>query len=171
MQTGHVNDFQSKVCGEVFSIQKLFQLSIFLNELKTSLHTCSLLEINNGSCSAYINTALNKSEDCKFIEKCPQNELVFDRSIVKTSVTEDLDMTCDELYLRSIFNSLFLGGMLLGSFSIGMISDRFGRVKALVLSVFLTASSGLLGENYFKKNSVTNQPSVNNNSIFSLILS
>ena len=149
MQTGHVNDFQSKVCGEVFSIQKLFQLSIFLNELKTSLHTCSLLEINNGSCSAYINTALNKSEDCKFIEKCPQNELVFDRSIVTTSVTEDLAMTCDELYLRSIFNSLFLGGMLLGSFSIGMISDRFGRVKALVLSVFLTASSGLIGENYF----------------------
>ena len=68
---------------------------------------------------------------------------------MKTSVTEDLDMTCDELYLRSIFNSLFLGGMLLGSFSIGMISDKFGRVKALVLSIFLTASSGLLGENAY----------------------
>ena len=68
---------------------------------------------------------------------------------METSITEDFDMTCDELYLRSIFNSLFLGGMLLGSFSFGMISDRFGRLKAMVLSIFLTASSGLLGKNYF----------------------
>ena len=149
MQTGHVNEFQSQVCGKVFSLQKLLQLSVFLNKLKTLPHTCSLLEINNGSCSAYINTAMNKSDDCKFIEKCPQNELVFDRSIVKTSITEDFDMTCDELYLRSIFNSLFLGGMLLGSFSFGIISDKFGRVKAMVLSIFLTASSGLIGENSY----------------------
>ena len=92
---------------------------------------------------------MNNPEDCTFIEKCPQNELVFDRSIVKTSITEDFDMTCDELYLRSIFNSLFLGGMLLGSFSIGMISDKFGRVNAMVLSIFLTASSGLLGEYFY----------------------
>ena len=68
---------------------------------------------------------------------------------MKTSITEDFDMTCDELYLRSIFNSLFLGGMLLGSFSFGMISDKFGRVNAMVLSIFLTASSGLAGENSY----------------------
>ena len=154
MPTDHVNEFQSQVCDEIFSLHKLSQWSnwdgtVLWNGLKISPQTCAISETNNESCSDYINTALNNPEDCNFIEKCPQKELVFDRSIVKTSVTEDLNMTCDELYLRSIFNSLFLGGMLLGSFSIGMISDRFGRVKALVLSVFLTASSGLLGENFY----------------------
>ena len=64
---------------------------------------------------------------------------------METSITEDFDMTCDELYLRSLFNSLFLGGMLLGSFSFGMISDKFGRVKALILSIFLVGGSGLIG--------------------------
>ena len=73
--------------------------------------------------------------------------MIFDRSIVKTSVTEDLEMTCDDLYLQSIFNSLFLGGMLLGSFSIGIVSDKIGRVKALVLSIFLVGGSGLAGKN------------------------
>ena len=99
------------------------------------------------SCYDYINSAENSDlEDCN-TEKCPKSELIFDRSIVKTSVTEDLEMTCDDLYLQSIFNSLFLGGMLLGSFSIGIVSDKIGRVKALVLSIFLVGGSGLAGKN------------------------
>ena len=154
MPTDRVNEFQSQVCGEFFCLHKPSKWSnwegtVLWNGLKILPQTCAISETNNGSCSDYINSALNNPEDCSFIEKCPQNELVFDRSIVKTSITEDFDMTCDELYLRSIFNSLFLGGMLLGSFSIGMISDKFGRVNAMVLSIFLTASSGLLGENFY----------------------
>jgi OCT family organic cation transporter-like MFS transporter 4/5 len=36
-------------------------------------------------------------------------------------------------------------GMLLGSFIFGMISDQFGRLKAVILSIFVTAVSGALG--------------------------
>ena len=35
--------------------------------------------------------------------------------------------------------------MLLGSFIFGMISDQFGRLKAVILSIFVTAVSGALG--------------------------
>ena len=115
------------------------------DEASYSCKRISITQNNNGSCSEYINSA-SPGEECTTItEKCPKNELIFDRSIVKTSVTEDLGMTCDDLYLRSIFNSLYLGGMLLGSFSIGMVSDKFGRVKALILSIFLVGGSGLIG--------------------------
>ena len=75
---------------------------------------------------------------------CTREELVFDHSIVTTSVTQDYGLTCDHLIVRAIFNSLYLGGMLVGSFIIGLVSDRFGRLKALVLSIFLVGGSGLL---------------------------
>ena len=75
---------------------------------------------------------------------CSREELVFDHSIVTSTVTEDYDLTCDHSFVRSIFNSLYLGGMLVGSFIIGLVSDRFGRLKALVLSIFLVGGSGLL---------------------------
>ena len=46
---------------------------------------------------------------------CSRDELIFDHSIVLTSVTEDYDLTCDHSIVRSIFNSLYMGGMLLGN--------------------------------------------------------
>ena len=75
---------------------------------------------------------------------CTRDELVFDHSIVTSTVTQDYDLTCDHSFVRSIFNSLYLGGMLVGSFVIGLVSDRFGRLKALVLSIFLVGGSGLV---------------------------
>ena len=85
----------------------------------------------------------NNSNELK-TEKCSKNELIFDRSTVLTSVTEDYGLVCDELFLQSIFNSLYLGGMFVGSFMIGMISDKFGRLKAMIFSIFLVSGSGIL---------------------------
>ena len=77
-------------------------------------------------------------------EKCSNDELIFDQSIVLTSVTQDYGLTCDDLFVQSIFNSLYLAGMLIGSFLIGMFSDKFGRLKAMILSIFLVSGSGVL---------------------------
>ena len=77
-------------------------------------------------------------------EKCSSEELVFDRSIVHTSITEDYGLTCDDMVVQSIFKSLYLGGMLIGSFLIGMLSDKFGRLNAMILSIFLVGGSGVL---------------------------
>ena len=77
-------------------------------------------------------------------EKCSSEELVFDQSIVHTSITEDYALTCDDMVVQSIFKSLYLGGMLIGSFLIGMLSDKFGRLNAMILSIFLVGGSGAL---------------------------
>ena len=95
------------------------------------------------TCEEY-KEALKDPQTAKENVTCSRDELVFDRSIVTSSVTEDYDLTCDHSIVRSIFNSLYLGGMLVGSFVIGLVSDRFGRLKALVLSIFLVGGSGLV---------------------------
>jgi len=58
--------------------------------------------------------------------------------------TQDYGLTCDDLFVQSIFNSLYLAGMLIGSFLIGMFSDKLGRLKAMILSIFLVSGSGVL---------------------------
>ena len=45
---------------------------------------------------------------------CLKDQLIFDRSIVFTTVTEHYQLTCNDDIVRSIFNSLYMGGMLLG---------------------------------------------------------
>ena len=96
-------------------------------------------------CTNYISAlTVIKNESYLKTEKCSSDQLVFDRSVVLTSVTEDYGLTCDDSFVQSILNSLYLGGMLIGSFIIGMVSDEFGRLKAMILSIFLVSGSGIL---------------------------
>ena len=83
------------------------------------------------------------------IETCPPEDLIFDRSVVSSSVTEDYNLVCDQQIIRTIFNSLYLLGMLFGSFFFGMLSDQFGRLKALILSIFAMGASGAIGKSKF----------------------
>lgn len=81
------------------------------------------------TCDTYEKQLASNNSDQLQIERCVQDNIVFDQSIVLTSVTQDYSLTCQHAIVRSIFNSLYLGGMLLGSFSIGLISDNYGRKK------------------------------------------
>ena len=48
-------------------------------------------------------------------------------------------------YLRSIYNSLYMLGMLFGSLLFGWISDTFGRINSLMAAIVTTAVAGFLG--------------------------
>ena len=45
---------------------------------------------------------------------CDKSELVFDQSVVKSSITEDFGMVCEESYQRALFIALFASGRLIG---------------------------------------------------------
>ena len=81
-------------------------ISRFLDE-----KSCKRLDLKNqfhGSCLEYLSKLKdNKSE--KMWTSCKKNYLIFDRSIVNSSIPEDFDMVCDDVYLRSIYSSLFTG--------------------------------------------------------------
>ncbi len=95
------------------------------------------------SCQDLIST-IQKNVSAAEEVTCSREELIFDNSIVLDSVVTDFDLTCDDHFVRSVFNSLYLGGMLLGSFVIGLISDHFGRIKAMAISIILVGGAGVL---------------------------
>ena len=83
------------------------------------------------------------------MEKCsPDNGLIFDKSDVVSSIAIQYKFLCnDDLSedLLGILGATYMIGMLLGSFVIGLVSDYFGRMKALMLSIILVAVAGSLG--------------------------
>ena len=103
--------------------------------LKVDLKTVS-------TCQDYLDYVSDNQTE-KVVENCQINDIVYDRSAVLSSITEDYKMVCDQSYERSIFSSLFSVGRLLGSFMGGLISDNYGRMKAITLSIFIVAASGI----------------------------
>lgn len=76
--------------------------------------------------------------------QCSHDALVFDQSMVTSSLIQDYGFTCKNAYLKSIYGSLYMLGMLVGSYIVGAISDKYGRIKALMLSIVLVSVSGFL---------------------------
>ena len=38
---------------------------------------------------------------------CPKSELVYDQSVVTSSITEDFGMVCEDFYQKALFIALF----------------------------------------------------------------
>ena len=84
-------------------------------------------------------------------EQCSKEDLIYDRSVMKTTLIEDYGLVCEKAGLRSeelhytsssqsnvkirtIYNSIYMLGMLFGSYIFGWISDRFGRWLTIISS-------------------------------------
>ena len=80
----------------------------------------------------------------RIVEKCPRNEVVFDKRFMGSSFATEFGLVCEDFPLRGVFNAFIMGGMLIGSFTIGMISDAVGRKKALALCVVLYWTAGTI---------------------------
>ena len=50
------------------------------------------------------------------IVTCPKSELVYDRSVVTSSITEDFGMVCEDSYQKALFIALYALGRLIGKF-------------------------------------------------------
>ena len=99
---------------------------------------------NEETCNEYIK-ALDDPKVSKIVSNCTFEDLIFDHSIVTSSIVQDYDFTCDRNYLRQLYGVLYMVGMGIGSYIMGAISDKFGRMKALMLGVLLVSGSGILG--------------------------
>ena len=61
------------------------------------------------------------------------------------SLRTDYGLTCGKWINADVLGASYMLGMLVGSFVIGLISDKFGRMTALMLSVVLVSASGVIG--------------------------
>ena len=107
---------------------------------------CEFYALENfkvNSCQEYVD-AVKKGENV-YIKKCEPEDVIFDTSIVKNSVVTDYRFTCERSYLRGIYNATYMLGFLFGSVFFGLISDHFGRMKGLMLSVLFVTLFPLIG--------------------------
>ena len=73
---------------------------------------------------------------------CDQKDLIYDTSVVTSSLLKDFELACNTWAETSILGSSYMLGVLAGSPIVGFISDKFGRLKALVLSVIWSSLAG-----------------------------
>ena len=76
-------------------------------------------------------------------EQCVPADLVFDRTIMRSTVVEEFGLVCDKAGIRTVVNLMYMIGLLVGANLFGWISDKFGRIKALMLGIMTVSISGL----------------------------
>ncbi|XP_033834187.1 solute carrier family 22 member 6 [Periophthalmus magnuspinnatus] len=60
----------------------------------------------------------------------------------ESSIISDWDMVCDLRSLKQMSQTVYMGGVLVGSFLFGSLSDRYGRRMLLIVSYLLMAVCG-----------------------------
>eukprot|EP00090_Calanus_glacialis_P003552 TRINITY_DN1261_c0_g1_i5.p1 TRINITY_DN1261_c0_g1~~TRINITY_DN1261_c0_g1_i5.p1 ORF type:complete len:603 (-),score=150.76 TRINITY_DN1261_c0_g1_i5:95-1903(-) len=76
---------------------------------------------------------------------CGVEDLVFDRSIMRSTLIEEYQLLCGRSGLRTVYNAIYMLGMLFGSYIFGWLSDSYGRMKSLMVAVVTVSLSGFLG--------------------------
>ncbi|XP_061078623.1 solute carrier family 22 member 13 [Conger conger] len=62
---------------------------------------------------------------------------VYDTSVYKSSIVSDFDLVCEKANFVGMAQSVFMGGILLGSFIFGPLAESFGRKRAVQIPVVL----------------------------------
>ncbi|XP_050712759.1 organic cation transporter protein-like isoform X2 [Eriocheir sinensis] len=103
----------------------------------------NLLYPEDDQCRYYSNVTLeppgrnyNKTLSC-------DGDLVYDTSQYSTSAVIDYGMVCDRSWLRAIVQSVFMVGMLVGSYILGDLSDRVGRKPVFLGSLVVMVVVGI----------------------------
>ncbi|XP_048258453.1 organic cation transporter protein-like [Haliotis rufescens] len=95
-------------------------------------------------CDVYTDdvTDLAKRADNSSQSQC--GEWVYDKSMFTSTITEDLNLVCDNKVMRSHSNMAVMAGKLVGSFGQGLVSDIFGRKKSFMMSLCVMICVGFL---------------------------
>ncbi|KAI3381222.1 hypothetical protein SNEBB_002699 [Seison nebaliae] len=74
-------------------------------------------------------------------DKC--DEWVYDHSTFTSTLTEEWDLVCDRLTFKSSAQTAYFFGILIGSFILGVLSDKWGRRPVMLLSFILMLIASL----------------------------
>lgn len=72
------------------------------------------------------------------------SEYAFDHSFWETTIITEFDLVCEKKALPYLAKSIIFSGLALGSFVSGLVSDRFGRKKAIWFSSVTMLVAGIL---------------------------
>lgn len=101
--------------------------------------TCQRYQaIRNDNISCY-----DSNFDHQIAEGC-QDGFVYDSSIISSSATMDLGMVCTDDWKKSLAQSIYMLGMLIGSFLFGYLSDSMGRRSTLLITTVVLVAGGVV---------------------------
>ena len=64
---------------------------------------------------------------------------------MSSTVVTKWDLVCKEGIKGPLVGSAFMVGLMIGSFTLGTLSDRIGRKPTLMLSIAMSSGGGLVG--------------------------
>ena len=70
---------------------------------------------NNSYLVIHLSYKLSDTTEETTIESCDKSEVIYDKSVVTSSLVEDFEMICSESYQRDIINSIYMLGSAFGS--------------------------------------------------------
>ncbi|CAJ0601490.1 unnamed protein product [Cylicocyclus nassatus] len=96
-----------------------------------------------------LNASRSPKVHCYYKEKCEIggetcSKHVFDRSRITYSAMDRWDIVCARGSIRAHVQLFYYIGQAIGSFVFGMLGDRIGRKKVLILAIATQVISGLL---------------------------
>lgn len=106
----HIGDFRR--------YQFFFCMLVFLCKFGTGWHT--LAHIFLAAPTPYQCTKGNATDGCD--KNC--EEASFDTSVFQSTITTEWNLTCKNMWLASLSQSLVMLGVMFGSMFFGMIADR-----------------------------------------------
>ncbi|ODM92283.1 Organic cation transporter protein [Orchesella cincta] len=74
---------------------------------------------------------------------CGYKEHVYDKTYHLQSNVITWDLVCDQRWLRALIQSFYMGGVLLGAFTLGPLADKFGRKTIFYISGLIQLCAGL----------------------------
>lgn len=103
------------------------------------------LKVKDSACTIP-NSWINGS-DCTYVteEVTPCQEFAYDQTMFTRTVITDFNAVCDQSYLKTVSSTVYMSGMLFGSFIFGWISDSFGRRTAFTLGILALSIGSTLG--------------------------
>jgi len=100
--------------------------------------------IYNRNYSLYAGEAFGQFDMPGGVDLIPCNKWDYDTSMFQNTIMQKFDLVCGDKIMTKIASFVFFAGTGVGVFIAGMLADRIGRKKTLLLFVILFMVSGLI---------------------------
>jgi OCT family organic cation transporter-like MFS transporter 4/5 len=108
-------------------------LGIFSEDAENTVDHCKVLDVDYFNISeTQLLTPILEEESQRGTRPCKRWD--YDRSTWPETVVSQFDLVCNKEYWRSLSQSLYMFGIMVGSFVSGILSDKFGRKKITLVA-------------------------------------
>ncbi|XP_068633910.1 organic cation transporter protein-like isoform X2 [Battus philenor] len=131
-----------KAIGAIGKWQIWICCVIFLVKFPVAWHQMSIIFLAPPMNFTCADSQLDFGSVCRS-EYSNCSEFKYDRNVFHETIISEWDLVCDREWLKSLTQTFFMLGILVGSMVFGHLSDRFGRRLPFVAAVCLQLVSGV----------------------------